>query len=1201
MTTATPPLFPPPLKLLQHTEPGLLYYLASKPHLLRGTGYCNRNIVNRVEWSDSDNSVLRLICVDGAQVTFSAGEQLVPHCDCHDWTKHSQCPHVVATWIQLKRLLSPASFSQVKIDGWVLRDLGDQTGLPVAVSNKDQQGKHDHPPIPPANKGKKTHSTNQPISLDSIRQLVASLVKKKSIRFVLEERYGRLRGAFRYGSNEIHRRTEDVPSDVLHCVQRFPFFEARIRHLSAVMQSTRGNYPIVFRDESGRETPLALKSDSPLRACLTFGLSQGQVTISRTANGSEPLPDNVVIADELLIDLDKGAIHPLTNQTIWNIWENIGESLRDQDKYDLGDNVDDRCEEGIDDELAEKTGHNVFCVDAPLTFSKNRIVSTAHRFNELALRLTPDFIHGFGESVLFFHDSVKIDTSRHVLPSCLLELNAVSGGGLTRLTPLLTFDGSSYRISSDLFRYFDPGFRSRLTLPLKTKKRVGAIAKTCFALASAATPAAQKSIIKTALSGPAYIKRSVKNDARQILNSFSDELLKKPLMIQAIQDGWRFAEDDRMMQVRLMRILYELFGVELLEVWENPGEMMLKQKDVLGVLPLLSEKLQQEGFQLRLGGKPLTNAVWDFTLDATSSTLDWFELRPEIRCDGELVSGDELQQLAEGGILQRDGRLILIDDMSAQVLAMLSAVVTPAKRRKKDAQQGARIPRLQILDWLQMRGHGVSVRLAPQDAKVLDSLLNFETIPQRPLPSGLIASLRPYQRDGYQWLAFLYEHRFGACLADDMGLGKTVQGISLLAGIADNTIANACAPDTPHLIVVPPSLLFNWESEIARFFPAASLLIYSGPGRSSDDFNRFDIILTSYGIIQRDIEKLADLRFNIIIFDEAQLVKNLQAATTSAARRLAGTFKLALTGTPVENRIEEYFSIMDLCLPGLLGTPEQFRSTIANRGQGGTDMLLRRTRPFVLRRNKQLIAEELPDKIETDIHLDLSPRQKALYQRTIEEVRGQIDEAFASRSPGQARIIGLTALLRLRQICLAPSLALAGAPDSSPKLDFLVEQLAELRDEGHSALVFSQFTSYLDIVEAGLKRHHFSCLRLDGSTPAPQRKKLVQTFQNSATPLVFLISLKAGGKGLNLTRATYVYHLDPWWNPAVENQASDRAHRIGQTRRVTVTRLVMRHTIEEKMMLLKEQKQKLYRAILEEGTASAGAGLSREDFEFLLR
>jgi non-specific serine/threonine protein kinase len=235
-----------------------------------------------------------------------------------------------------------------------------------------------------------------------------------------------------------------------------------------------------------------------------------------------------------------------------------------------------------------------------------------------------------------------------------------------------------------------------------------------------------------------------------------------------------------------------------------------------------------------------------------------------------------------------------------------------------------------------------------------------------------------------------------------------------------------------------------------------------------------------------------------------------------------------------------------------------------------------------------------------DIPLELTIKQKAFYQRTVEEVRGQVKEAYESHAPAQARIIALTAILRLRQICLSPSLAAPGASTVSPKLEFLAEQLAELRDEGHSALVFSQFTGYLDLIEKGLREQGFACLRLDGSTPVPQRKNLVQKFQNSEEPFVFLISLKAGGKGLNLTRATYVYHMDPWWNPAVENQASDRAHRIGQTEQVTITRLIMRHTIEEKMMALKEQKTQLYKAILEDGAVGGGAGLTREDFDFLL-
>jgi len=413
-------------------------------------------------------------------------------------------------------------------------------------------------------------------------------------------------------------------------------------------------------------------------------------------------------------------------------------------------------------------------------------------------------------------------------------------------------------------------------------------------------------------------------------------------------------------------------------------------------------------------------------------------------------------------------------------------------------------------------------------------------------------------------------------------------------------LATLAMPGTPHLVVAPPSLLFNWEAELARFLPSARVMLYTGSGRSTTEFANHDVIITSYGIIQRDCDLLADQRFNVLIFDETQMVKNLQAATTNAVRKLKGSFTLALTGTPVENHLGEYYAIMDLCLPGLLGTREEFNRKLNRDGAAGTARLIGRTRPFVLRRTKQLIADELPPKIEMDIPLELTTKQRVFYQRTVEEVRGQVKEAYESHAPAQARIIALTAILRLRQICLAPALASPGAGDASPKLEFLAEQLAELRDEGHSALVFSQFTGYLDIIEQGLNHHGLTCLRLDGSTPVPQRKKLVQAFQNSAEPTIFLISLKAGGKGLNLTRATYVYHMDPWWNPAVENQASDRAHRIGQTGQVTITRLIMRHTIEEKMMALKAQKLKLYKAILEDGTGGGGAGLTRDDFEYLL-
>ena len=1186
-----PPEIPPLFEELRRSEPGLLYYLASKPHLMSGAGLCNRNLASRLEWGHADKRELRLHFVGGNQVTFRVENGLVPHCTCNLWTRQSQCPHVVAAWIQLKRLLSPSSFPQIKIDGWVLRDLADLTGLPAPLSagppeeqraTRELAVKDSRPPV--------TRATGT----TTVRRLVKKLSELAPIRFVLEKRYDGIRGAFRRGPEELSYWMTGLPRDVAQHIRRYPFFEASLRYFTALDQATKGKYPIVLRDSSGRETVLTFSVDQPLRACISFVLRDGKVTIARTTNGAAPLSPEVVAVGEVLLDPAAQTISPLTNAAIWRLWDNLEQTIMGDSGPDEWAN-DDEEGYGVADDRNDDADDPVSCS------SRHVIEASLGRFNELALRLFSGAIPGFGDSVLFYCGATQVDCTELARTDCRLELETIADATLIRVAPRITFDGCAYPFSLDLFRYFNSGYRSSLTPPLKAKKRVRALAGACLELAAAPTPAARRQVIRSALSGPDYLKRSVKHDARRILNGFAEDMVKKPLMIQTRPDGWSFAEDDRMVQTRMMAILYELMGYELLDGWELAGEALLARDQVLAVLPRLAERLGNEGFELVWDGSALVSAEWDFTLDATNSSLDWFELRPEIRCDGELVGDEELRLLAEGGVLQRHGRLILVDDNSARVLGMLAGILGQPKRKKKTvAQPPARIPRLQILDWLQMRAHGVTVRLAPQDARVLENLINFETIPRRALPGCLTATLRPYQQDGYIWLGFLYEHRFGACLADDMGLGKTVQSISLLCGIADGVIADACPEKTPHLVVVPPSLLFNWEGELARFFPGARVLLYGGQGRTTGEFGRYDIILTSYGIVQRDIEKLADLSFNVIIFDEAQLVKNLQAATTSAARRLKGSFKLALTGTPVENRIGEYCAIMDLCLPGLLGTPEQYKHMLAERGEAGIQRLLSRTRPFVLRRNKQLIAADLPEKVETDIHLELSPKQKALYQRTIEEVRGQIDEAFSNRAPGQARIIALTALLRLRQICLAPSLALAGAPDVSPKLDFLIEQLAELREEGHSVLVFSQFTSFLDIVETALRRHHFSCLRLDGSTPTAQRKHLVQAFQKSEEPRVFLISLKAGGKGLNLTRATYVYHLDPWWNPAVENQASDRAHRIGQTRRVTITRLVMRHTIEEKMMLLKEQKLKLYKAILEDGTGAGGTGLTREDFAFLL-
>ena len=491
------------------------------------------------------------------------------------------------------------------------------------------------------------------------------------------------------------------------------------------------------------------------------------------------------------------------------------------------------------------------------------------------------------------------------------------------------------------------------------------------------------------------------------------------------------------------------------------------------------------------------------------------------------------------------------------------------------------------------------MKLTPHDEEVVARLTRFDKIEPKPIPRGLKTELRLYQKEGYYWLSFLYEHRFGACLADDMGLGKTIQAIALLGAIKEGKISGPLSPAAPSLIVVPPSLIFNWEQEIERFYPKLRVHVYRGKDRTIRS-EGCDVVLTSYGLIRRDIARLKEITFHVIVFDEAQTVKNIFAGATGAVRQLKGFFKVVLTGTPVENHIGEYYSILDLVLPGLLGDYREFQGKAKKDLSSFLPVVAEKTKPFVLRRTKERILKELPPKVEHDVYLELTEKQKAFYNRTVEEVRSTIDAAYKQKTASQAKIIALTAIMRLRQICLSPGLLLPDTKEISPKIEFLRDKLAELQEESHSALVFSQFTSFLDIVEDELRSGGFRIFRLDGSTPVLKRKDIVESFQGCADSAVFLLSLKAGGQGLNLTRATYVFHLDPWWNPAVENQASDRSHRIGQKNKVIVTRLLMRHTVEEKMMALKLRKTSLYRALMDTPEKSAGKAITREDFNFLL-
>jgi non-specific serine/threonine protein kinase len=585
-----------------------------------------------------------------------------------------------------------------------------------------------------------------------------------------------------------------------------------------------------------------------------------------------------------------------------------------------------------------------------------------------------------------------------------------------------------------------------------------------------------------------------------------------------------------------------------------------------------------------------------FDIEAGSG-VDWFDLKIEISWGDQQVSLKDIRKAIlnkQEAVLLDDGTLGLIPAEWLEQYGLMLKIGT-----EKDGHVKVSKLHYNLLDELGDKLNNEQVQLEIAEKK--QRLLNFTgTEKHEPQSTAVTAQLRPYQQAGFQWLQALDGLGWGGCLADDMGLGKTLQTITFLQFVKEKY------PGSTQLIICPTSLIFNWENELNKFCPTLKYHTYYGNMRSFDDnhFEQFDIILTTYGVIRLDIEHLIQFNWHYIILDESQAIKNPDAQVTKSVQLLNAKNRLILSGTPVQNNTYDLFAQFNFINPGFLGHRDFFKQEFANPIDKAGDkvkseQLRKMVYPFMLRRTKEQVATDLPDKTEMILWCNMNKAQRGLYEEYKNYYRNLLLKKIDDEGMGKSGIYILEGLLRLRQICDHPSLVKADGAiiNESVKTEELMREIEE-NSGSHKLLVFSQFTEMLHIISRELEASGTPFCYLDGSTPAAKRKEYVERFQEDETIKVFLISLKAGGVGLNLTAADYVYMVDPWWNPAVEQQAIDRTHRIGQTRKIFAYKMICKDTVEEKILQLQQKKKSLADDLINEDSGFIKK-LTKEDVAFL--
>ena len=599
----------------------------------------------------------------------------------------------------------------------------------------------------------------------------------------------------------------------------------------------------------------------------------------------------------------------------------------------------------------------------------------------------------------------------------------------------------------------------------------------------------------------------------------------------------------------------------------------------------------------------------------------WFEFELGIECDGQRIDlipiliaylQDHVDierqiEFLDGNdkvpIQLDDGRYLAFPVKRLEPIVRILRDILEDRRAKHRDDDMREVHQLVAAEFLKEASDFTDAGSAGGSLKAISNRLgDFKGIDEKAQPQGLQATLRPYQEDGFRWLQFLAQYGLGGVLADDMGLGKTLQTIAHLLAEKETGALNK-----PTLIVAPTSLLGNWQDEMAKFAPSLNVHIHYGTGRHRlrQPFDAADVVVTSYSLVYRDQEFLETRCFSHLILDEAQNIKNPGSRSAQAVCSLDAEHRLCLSGTPIENHLEELWSLFHFLMPGFLGRLESFRQRFRHpiekeNDENARDLLASRVGPLMLRRKKTEVAKELPPKTEMIRTVELEGSQRDLYETIRATMQQRVQEVIAEQGIERAHLYILDALLKLRQVCCHPhllDLEAAQGVETSAKMELLFELLPEMIAEGRRILLFSQFTSMLGLIEKRLLRDDIGYVKLTGNTR--NRADIVRDFQSGRVPL-FLISLKAGGVGLNLTKADTVIHYDPWWNPAVESQATDRAYRIGQDNPVFVYKLITKGSIEERIVAMQEDKKELVESLLSAGS-KRGMKFGKADLEQLLK